>query len=157
MSEIPLYKIFRAGPSAGIWTLSTLLDGPAAGSQLLLQDGRPVWQTGDAAALLQNVRVLGGCTAAGICPVGDSHAFVERFGAVPQLVVCGGGHVGVSVVQLAKLLGMPVTAMEDRPEYADDLRSAGADTVLCQPFEQGLADFRRTGVLFCSGHPCPQL
>ena len=138
MSEIPLYKIFRAGPSAGIWTLSTLLDGPAAGSQLLLQDGRPVWQTGDAAALLQNVRVLGGCTAAGICPVGDSHAFVERFGAVPQLVVCGGGHVAAAVVRLAKMLGLPVLAIDDRETYAARLQEAGADTVLCQPFEVAL-------------------
>lgn len=64
--------------------------------------------------------------------------FVERFGAVPQIVVCGGGHVAASVVRLAKLLGLPVLAMEDRTEYAQELRDAGADTVLCLPFAQAL-------------------
>ena len=139
MREMPLYKLFQAAPSAGGWTLATLLDGPSAGSQLLLRDGRPVWQAGDAAVLLQNVESLRGCTAAGICMVGTSRAFVERFGAVPQLIVCGGGHVATAVVRLAKMLGLPVLAMDDREEYAAQLRQAGADTVLCQPFEAALA------------------
>lgn len=139
MREMPLYKLFQAEPSAGGWILATLLDGPSAGSQLLLRDGRPVWQAGDAAVLLQNVENLRGCTAAGICTVGTSRAFVERFGAVPQLIVCGGGHVATAVVRLAKMLGLPVLAMDDREEYAAQLRQAGADTVLCQPFEAALA------------------
>ena len=139
MSETPLYKRFQAEPTAGGWTLATVLDGSSAGSQLLLQEGRPVWQTGDAAVLLQNAETLRRCTAAGICPVGDSRAFVERFGALPQLVVCGGGHVAMAVVRLAKMLGLPVLAMDDREEYAGKLREAGADTVLCLPFEQALA------------------
>lgn len=139
MREMPLYKLFQAAPSASGWTLATLLDGPSAGSQLLLWDGRPVWQAGDAAVLLQNVESLRGCTAAGICTVGTSRAFVERFGAVPQLIVCGGGHVATAVVRLAKMLGLPVLAMDDREEYAAQLRQAGADTVLCQPFEAALA------------------
>ena len=138
MREMPLYKLFQAEPSAGGWTLATLLDGPSAGSQLLLRDGRPVWQAGDAAVLLQNVENLRGCTAAGICTVETSRAFVERFGAVPQLIVCGGGHVATAVVRLAKMLGLPVLAMDDREEYAAQLRQAGADTVLCQPFEAAL-------------------
>ena len=104
-----------------------------------MRDGRPVWQAGDAAVLLQNVESLRGCTAAGICMVGTSRAFVERFGAVPQLIVCGGGHVATAVVRLAKMLGLPVLAMDDREEYAAQLRQAGADTVLCQPFEAALA------------------
>ena len=42
-------------------------------------------------------------------------------------------------VGLAKLLGLPVTALEDRPEFAEELRQAGADAVLCLPFAEGLA------------------
>ncbi len=90
--------------------------------------------------------VLGGASACpGRCDLqwnlksAGQRIFVERFGAAPQLVVCGGGHVGASVVRLAKLLGLPVTALEDRPEFAEELRQAGADTVLCLPFAEGLA------------------
>ena len=44
----------------------------------------------------------------------------------------------ISVVRLAKLLGLPVLAIDDREEYAQMLRDAGADKVICLPFEQAL-------------------
>ena len=139
MGNMPLYKIIQNEPFAGGWMLATVLDGDAAGSQLLLQEGKPVWQSGNAAVLRQNPDALCSCAAAGIHPLGSSNVFLERFGAVPQLAVCGGGHVAAAVVQLAKMLGFPVTAMEDREEYAQQLRDAGADQVICQPFEEALA------------------
>ncbi len=81
---------------------------------------------------------LQSCTATGVQLIEGQHVFVERFGAVPQLVVCGGGHVAAATVRLARLLGLPVLAIDDREEYAQQLRDAGADTVLCLPFEQAL-------------------
>jgi len=57
---------------------------------------------------------------------------------VPQLVVCGGGHVAAALVKQAKLLGLPVLAIDDREEFAQQLRATGADTVLCAPFAQAL-------------------
>ena len=99
---------------------------------------RPVWQTHSSGILQRSLSRLQECTATGFLELDGMRVFVERFGAVPQIVVCGGGHVAVSVVRLAKLLGLPVLAMEDRTEYAQDLRDAGADTVLCLPFAQAL-------------------
>lgn len=98
-----------------------------------------MWQRGDSTVLLQHLTELQGCTAAGIHSVAGTDIFAERFGAVPQLVVCGGGHVAAAVVQLAKLLGLTVLAMDDREEYAQQLRLAGADKVLCLPFDKALA------------------
>lgn len=43
-----------------------------------------------------------------------------------------------ATVRLASLLGLPVLAIDDREEYAQQLRDAGADNVLCLPFEQAL-------------------
>ena len=47
--------------------------------------------------------------------------------------------MAAAVVQLAKLLGLTVLAMDDREEYAQQLRLAGADKVLCLPFDKALA------------------
>lgn len=44
-----------------------------------------------------------------------------------------------SVVRLAVMLGLPVTGLEERPDYADALRRAGAETVLCGPYAETLA------------------
>ena len=119
--------------------LATVLDGPEQGSQVLLRGGAPVWPEPLAAFWAGQLPALGRIGTSGVQELGGTRVFVERFGTAPQLIVCGGGHVGAAVVRLAKLLGLPVTALEDRPEYADALRSAGADLVLCQPFEQGLS------------------
>lgn len=139
MGKMPLYTMLQKARSAGGWTMVAQLEGDAAGSQLLLLEGRPVWQRGDSTVLLQHLTELQGCTAAGIHSVAGIDIFAERFGTVPQLVVCGGGHVAAAVVQLAKLLGLTVLAMDDREEYAQQLRLAGADKVLCLPFDKALA------------------
>ena len=133
-----LVDALQKGQVTGDCTLAAVLDGPEAGSRMLLRGGRPVWQTHSSSVLQRSLSRLQECTATGFLELDGMRVFVERFGAVPQIVVCGGGHVAVSVVRLAKLLGLPVLAMEDRTEYAQDLRDAGADTVLCLPFAQAL-------------------
>ena len=117
MSKTPLYKMLQDVPSSGGWTLATLLDGSVSGSQLLLQAGKPVWQAGPADFMRRDLSGLQSCTATGVQLIEGQHVFVERFGAVPQLVVCGGGHVAAATVRLARLLGLPVLAIDDREEY----------------------------------------
>ena len=126
----------------GDFLLATALEGPAQGSAVLLRNGQPVWPQPVPAFWAEHLPALANVTTSGIQTIGEARVFVERFGKAPNLVVCGGGHVGVSVVRLAKLLGMPVCGLEDRAEYAEDLRKAGADEVLCMPFEEGLARLR---------------
>ncbi len=57
----------------------------------------------------------------------------------PKLVVCGGGHVGIPVAKIGRMLGFKVTVLEDRPEFAENARAAGADEVILAPFDEGLA------------------
>ena len=99
-----------------------------------------MWQTQNVGLLQRQVAALQACTATGFLTLDGQRVFAERFGAVPQLVVCGGGHVAAAVVRQAKLLDLPVLAIDDREEFARQLRAAGADTVLCAPFTQALQD-----------------
>lgn len=138
MNNMPLYQMLQAEKGNSNFTLAYILEGDFAGEQLLLRNGQPVWQAGSAGFLRQHADALRRITAAGVCEIGGVRVFAERFGAVPQLVICGGGHVAISVVRLAKLLGLPVLAIDDREEYAQMLRDAGADKVICLPFEQAL-------------------
>ena len=125
--------------AAGDTLLATVLEGEAPGAQLLLRGGVPLWPEHPAPCLSGRLPALRQITSSGVQELEGLRVFAERFGAAPRLVVCGGGHVGASVVRLAKLLGLPVTALEDRPEFAGELRQAGADAVLCLPFAEGLA------------------
>ena len=125
--------------AAGDYLLATVLEGKAPGAQLLLRGGVPLWPEHPAACLSERLPALRQITSSGVQELEGLRVFAERFGAAPRLVVCGGGHVGASVVRLARLLGLPVCALEDRPDFADDLRDAGAEEVLCAPFSESLA------------------
>ena len=117
--------------AAGDTLLATVLEGEAPGAQLLLRGGVPLWPEHPAPCLSGRLPALRQITSSGVQELEGLRVFAERFGASPRLVVCGGGHVGASVVRLARLLGLPVCALEDRPDFADDLRDAGAEKVLC--------------------------
>lgn len=138
MNRQTLADVLQSTNQTGSYTLATVLEGAEAGSQLLLRDGDALWQTQSAELLQRQLAVLQACTATGFLTLEGQRVFAERFGAVPQLVVCGGGHVAAALVKQAKLLGIPVLAIDDREEFAQQLRAAGADTVLCAPFAQAL-------------------
>ena len=135
MNRQTLADVLQDTNQTGSYTLATVLEGAEAGSQLLLRDGDDLWQTQSAGLLQRQLAVLQACTATGFLTLEGQRVFAERFGAVPQLVVC---HVAVALVKQAKILGMPVLAIDDREEFAQQLRVAGADTVLCAPFAQAL-------------------
>ena len=138
MNRQTLADVLQDTNQTGSYTLATVLEGAEAGSQLLLRDGDALWQTQSAGILQRQLAALQDCTATGFLTLDGQRVFAERFGAVPQLVVCGGGHVAAALVKQAKLLGLPVLAIDDREEFAQQLRAAGADTVLCAPFAQAL-------------------
>lgn len=122
----------------GQHTLASVLEGPESGARLLLCEGVPVWPARPEGLLARNLPALAGCGASGILTLENKRVFVEKFGGTPRLVICGGGHVAESVVRLAVMLGLPVTGLEERPDYADALRRAGAEKVLCGPYAENL-------------------
>lgn len=125
--------------SQGGRTLAVVLEGGEIGRQLLLCEGVPVWPCQPEGLLARNISALAECGTSGIVTLENTRVFVEKFGGTPRLVVCGGGHVAEAAVRFAVLLGLPVTGLEERPEYADALRRAGAEEVLCGPFAESLA------------------
>ena len=102
--------------------LASVLEGPEQGQRLLLCEGVPVWPPKPEGLLARNLPALAGCGASGLLTLEDVRVFVEKFGGTSRLVLCGGGHVAESVVRLAVMLGLPVTGLEERPDYADALR-----------------------------------
>lgn len=61
-----------------------------------------------------------------------------------RLIICGAGHVALACLRMAKLLGMDVTVLEDREEYAQAAEEAGADRVICKPFREAIRALENT-------------
>src|SRR5262245_15487300 len=99
----------------------TVLDGREPGARLLVSEHEVTGGMSDATvaagaadlgrrALARETAELGG--AAGV------QLYAEPFGPPPTLVIVGAGHVGKALAGLAHLLGVSVTVVDDRPEYA---------------------------------------
>src|SRR5262245_44667608 len=56
---------------------------------------------------------------------GSVEILVEFMGAVPHLLICGGGHVGLEVARLADQLEYLYSVLDDRPEFASRERFPG--------------------------------
>ena len=118
-----------------------------AGADTELSVSIPYLQTSSAGALAEHLhpflpvhaREICRIKRSGIAEIGGESVFCEILGAARSLVICGAGHVSMPVIALGKMTGMHVTCIDDRADFADHARQAGADTVICEPFSKALA------------------
>jgi xanthine dehydrogenase accessory factor len=61
---------------------------------------------------------------------GSVEILVEYMGAVPHVLICGGGHVGLAVARLCDQLEYVYSVIDDRPEFAARERFPSARTLV---------------------------
>ena len=73
-----------------------------------------------------------------------------------RLVIAGGGHIGMSLSLIGKLLGFEVIVIDNRREFAHKARFPHADQVICGRYEKALAklgaDEKTAIVIVTHGH-----
>ena len=136
----------------------TVIDGADFGDKCLLSSGALLWERDAGGFFARNIGAIRDVAADGLLEIEGQRVFCDVLGREKRLVVCGGGHVAMPVVRIALLLGLPVTVLEDRPAFAERARDAGADRVICAPFDAGLAqvpgDLDTFFVIVTRGHGC---
>lgn len=71
---------------------------------------------------------------------GEDILFLEPFYKEERLIVLGGGHVALPVVEFGAKIGFSVTVVDDRPAFANETRFPLASQVVCDSFEQAIDD-----------------
>ena len=73
-------------------------------------------------------------------------ALVVREPMLPQerLLVLGGGHIALHVVEFAAKCGFAVTVADDRPDFANRARFPLAEAVVCDSFENAIRAMKLT-------------
>ena len=136
-----MYQLFQAiencDPNAVRLVLSAL-DEPYLGEKALISDGQLVWESNVQGFFSANRTAAVSITESGMAEIAGTRVFCDTLGKEKQIVICGGGHVAIPVVQIGIMLGCEVTVLEDRPTFADHARRAGATRVICDSFEAGL-------------------
>ena len=122
-------RLLEAGGTAA---LATLIEAPSdVGAKLLIESGTQSGSLGqealDAAVVLQSVAFLNSKQdtqvflvrdfAPALIELTDAQVLFERIQPEPRLVICGAGHVGASLANLASLLGYSSTLIDDRAEF----------------------------------------
>lgn len=116
----------------------TGLDGELKGWKSIIHDQELVYENRKAIRRewIQEIRDTN--RGNGILVTEIGRVYYEFLQREKRIVICGGGHISMPLIQMGKMMGYVVTVLEDRPKFADDARRAGATEVICEAFEKGL-------------------
>lgn len=117
----------------------TVIDGPDFGDKCLLSGEELVWEKETDGFFAKNLSAVQKIEKSCGVEIAGQHVFCEVLGNEKKFVICGGGHISMPLIQMGRMLGCHVTVLEDRPQFANNARKAGANLVLCEPFAEGLA------------------
>lgn len=130
--------------------------GPHTGEKGLFADGRFVYTTGVPSVFNALLPSLKSISEPALITLGDDTFFCETVSDMPQLIICGAGHVSMPVIRLGKMTGFHVTVIDDRSDFCANARKAGADKTICSAFEAALSSLpakqNRYFVVVTRGH-----
>jgi xanthine dehydrogenase accessory factor len=136
-----LTPVLEAAEGHGAVAVVTALDGDAAGARVLVSEGETVGAFPDAALTATAVELGRRALETEAPELRQSEGmrlYAEPFGPPPALIVVGAGHVGKALAGLARGMGVSVTVVDDRPEYASRERFPEADRVVAAPVGEAL-------------------
>jgi len=134
------YEKLEKADSNRDYRFATVVEGEQIGEKMLLEDGRISYCNSSFLPLFQNEIIHQ--TTTGIISADNEKIYVELCGCEKKMVICGAGHVSMPITKIAKMVGFTVTVIDDRKEYTEKAKEAGADHVICKPFAEALADIQ---------------
>lgn len=82
--------------------------------------------------------------------------FFEVVAASKQLVICGGGHIGLALSYIGALLGFSVVIVDNRKDFANKARFPHAQNVVCAAYARAIKgldiDSQTSIVIVTHGH-----
>jgi xanthine dehydrogenase accessory factor len=98
---------------------------------LVTKEALKTIQTGKPKRISYNLAAGG--DASMICG-GETEILIEPILTFPSLYICGGGHIGLALAKMGKLLNYRVTVIDDRPEYANPARFPEAEQCIVHEY-----------------------
>ncbi len=120
-----------------------IMNALRAGKCAVLQQRLPQ-DEGDTASIIKNLMDPEDAHAISAIQIGapvlntenGAATVLEPFFPEQRLIVLGGGHVALPVVDFASKTGFSVVVADDRPSFANPMRFPSADGVICESFEK---------------------
>lgn len=120
----------------------SVLTGENTGNKLLLSGKEKIYTNDENYNWDSIIPLIPENKKSQIINVDNEKLYVEFLRQSYSVVICGAGHISISIIKMCKLLDLPVTVIDDRISFTNDALRAGADKVICEPFEKALSDIK---------------
>lgn len=117
----------------------TVCEGSHAGEKMIVSAGEPVWMSSREGFFSLHYSEAVAARDGALTEIYGERVFAELLGNEKKMVICGAGHVSMPVIEIAKMLGFRVTAIDDREQFVQNALDHGADEGICSGFEEALA------------------
>lgn len=127
----------------------TILTGNNKGSKLLLSNKETIYKTNENFNWSSIILFIPENKKSQIVTVDEERVYIEFITQSYNVVVCGAGHISMPIIKMCKMLGLPVTVIDDRISFTNNAIKEGADKVICKPFAEALSEIKGdTGTFF---------
>lgn len=131
------YEILRQLDDSKENIVFTYLTGSKAGAKMILSDGEIIYSSGEV-DWKNTIEALPVNKKSQTVTVDGEKVYTEFLRQSYNVVVCGAGHISISIIKMCNLLELPVTVIDDRMEFTNNVKAAGADRVMYESFETAL-------------------
>ena len=121
-----------------------IVGGHDLGSKALWTSDGYIYQSSNSPIWDKLTYCMGDIKCTTLITVDGQDILCELLGSQPNLIICGAGHISMPLIQMGKMLEFNVTAIDDRPQFSDNARKAGADKVICNSFADSLKEISDT-------------
>lgn len=139
----------------------TIVSGENINSKLLLSDGEIVYTNNDKLNWEYIIKSIPQNNKSQMVIVGNEKVYIEFMRQQYNVVICGAGHISIPIISMCKLLDLPVTVIDDRLTFVNNAINAGANNVICEPFEKALDQIKGDNgtffVIVTRGHRYDQI
>lgn len=118
----------------------TVVRGPETGEKAVITDGVITWASDESGFLRSHESELSAIHDSMMISLDGRDIFAELLGNEKQVIIFGAGHVSMPIITITKMMGMNVTVVDDRKEFAENARKRGADRVICKSFAEAFEE-----------------
>ncbi len=102
----------------------TIISGENKGNKLLLSDGVKIYTNNENYSWDNIINLMPPDKRSKIVCLNNEKVYIEHISKDYNIVVCGAGHISISIIKMCKLLNLPVTVIDDRLKFINDAKAA---------------------------------
>jgi len=133
------YKVLQQIDRAKENIIITIITGKNIGTKLVLSDNEILYTNNKEINWNPIISSIPENKKSKVITIEGEKIYIEFMRQSYKVVVCGAGHISISIIKMCNLLDLPITVIDDRLKFTNDAVNAGADKVICEPFEEALS------------------